>query len=426
MKDEEKTIEQIIAELDDMGKKAASKKSKEQSNDSEKDLTFAEGESQQPLGESREGKTDDESTGRSEEQGMKEQLEDVIGEEPFEELFKGEESLKELQPGVLAEDLILEEFHDDTISEESFDQMFSEESSKRSLSEELGGDPPEEPPTPPRKRVSKRISRLTAFLGIVLLAGVLSALFVYPTMYEHRSMKYGDKTYPVKINRITQSVQYYDGEEWRKKPLTRISSYRGFVKVNKEKHQAASRATQETFPKASPSKVSPETSATIPAETSPENVVKAPAKATGVTPEEAHVSDGRPLAKREPEKTAKVTKKTVTEQKLSSQDKTRPQVEKETDVITQEKPYTIQISSMRSLILAEMLLKDLKTKGMDARMYRFKTRNQGVWHVIFIGHFTDGRTAITYMKKEKINDTYPGSFVRRTPRYASNIRKEKG
>jgi cell division septation protein DedD len=426
MKDEEKTIEQIITELNDMEKRAAGKKSKKPSKDSEKDVTFAEGESQQSLGESRGGKAGDESTGHSEEQDLEEQLEDVIGEEPFEELFKGKESLREPKPGVPAEDLIREELHDETTSEESFDQMFSEESSEKSLSEEQGGEPPEEPPTPPRKRVPKRISQLTVFFGIVLLAGVLSVLFVYPTMYERRSMKYGDKTYPVKINRITQSVQYYDGKKWRNKPLTRISSYRGSIKFNREKHQAGSRAAQETFPNVSPPKVLPETSANIPAETSPENVVKAPAKTTGTTSEKSHVSDGRPFAKRDPEKTAKVTEKTVTEQKLGSQDKTRPQVEQETDVITQEKPYTIQISSMRSLILAKMLLNDLKKNGMDALMYRFETRNQGVWHVIFVGHFTDGRTAITYMKKEKINDTYPGSFVRKTPRYASNIRKEKG
>ncbi len=396
MKDEEKTIEQIIAELDDMGKKAAGKKSEEQNDDSEKDVTFAEGESQQPHEETREVKTGDESTGHSEEQGLEE-----------------------------------------VISEESFDQMFSEESSEKSLSEEPGGEPPDEPPPSPEKRVSMRISRLTVFLGLALLAIILSALFVYPTMYEHRSMKYGDKTYIVRINRITQSAQYYDGGEWRSKPLTRISSYRGSIKVNKENLQVTSKATQEAFPRASSPKVSPEPSATI----FPETVVKAPAKTTvvapanapvkipqiapPVTPEEAPVPGERPLAKREPGKTAKVTEKTSTEQKLVYQDKKRTKVNKEADVITQEKPYTIQISSMRSLILAEMLLKDLKKKEIDAFMYKFETRNQGVWHVIFIGHFTDGGTATTYMKEEKINDIYPNSFVRKTPRYASDIRKKQ-
>ena len=368
MKDEEKTIEQIIAELDDMEKKAAGKKFEEQNDDSEKDVTFAEGEFQQPHEKTREVKTGDESTGHSEEQGPEEQLEEVI-------------------------------------SEESFDQMFPEESSGKSLSEEPGGKPPEGLPTPPEKRVSMRVSRLAVFLGIVLVAGALSALFVYPTMYEHRSMKYGDKTYPVKINRITRSVQYYDGNEWRSKPLTRISSYKGSISAE----------TSPAIVEKTPAKTKVVAPSNAP--------VKIPQVAPAVTSEETHVSGGKPLAKKEPEKTAKVTEDTITEQKLVSRDKKRTKVDKESGVSTQEKPYTIQISSMRSLILAEMLLKDLKKKGIDAFMHKFETRNQGIWHVLFIGHFTDGGTAATYMKEEKIKDTYPGSFVRKAPRYTPDMRK---
>jgi hypothetical protein len=63
-----------------------------------------------------------------------------------------------------------------------------------------------------------------AFLGAAVVAMVcltvlLYGVFFWPRLYDVASVKTGDKIYPVRINRITGNVNYFDGEAWRNAPV---------------------------------------------------------------------------------------------------------------------------------------------------------------------------------------------------------------
>ncbi len=77
---------------------------------------------------------------------------------------------------------------------------------------------PDSFPGDKRQDPSPRKARV---LIVACLAAVLFAVFVWPTPYDHDSVNWGGRTYPVKTNRLTGKASYFDGETWN--PMARLS-----------------------------------------------------------------------------------------------------------------------------------------------------------------------------------------------------------
>ena len=54
---------------------------------------------------------------------------------------------------------------------------------------------------------------------IMALLAVLFAVFIWPTLYHRDKVISGSKIYPLRTNRISEHVQYYDGKKWRDPPI---------------------------------------------------------------------------------------------------------------------------------------------------------------------------------------------------------------
>lgn len=80
--------------------------------------------------------------------------------------------------------------------------------------------------------------------------------------------------------------------------------------------------------------------------------------------------------------------------------------------ITAGKPYSIQIRAMRDAEEARGFITALKAKGLDAYSLEVNLKDIGVWHRIFIGHFSTEEEASRYLREHRLADTYPGCLVR--------------
>ncbi len=94
-----------------------------------------------------------------------------------------------------------------------------------------------------------------------------------------------------------------------------------------------------------------------------------------------------------------------------AQDKTGSLSER-TVAASHDKPYSIQIRAIRDAEEAERFVKALTDKGLDAYALKVNLKNIGIWHRIFVGHFSDEPEALRYLKDRRIMETFPGSLVR--------------
>ena len=251
--------------------------------------------------------------------------------------------------------------------------------------EEPSESTPEGQPGPPLDQRSFSGLRTTLLLLLFFISLGLYAYFVYPTMYENRTTKSGDMTYPVRINRLTKSMQYYHMGEWHSGPILKTTTYRAHVTIPSKNDLIP--AEKETLNTAE------ETRVTVP-ETAPIPSVES---STDEKTEEKNIAT--------PEKEVEKEEDVVVNGTLPLGEKTVKPV--------QEYFYTIQISSMRFKEFAEEFLKELERKGIGAHMRVIETEKHGLWYVIYIGHFASRKDAVAYMKEKNIPDSYPDSYIRK-------------
>jgi len=413
MKDEEKTIDQIIADLEKMEKEVAAKKLKEQSDDVEKDIAFEEG----ALEESAEEPTEELTLEEPQEVPFNEAQEAPL-EEPL------EERLAEAPP----EDLPREELSSELPPVQTISSMQQDLPPEGPPPEEPGDEPPDEPPASPPKKRSLPVSRTTLILLIFLISLGLYAYFVYPTMYENRTMRSEDKTYPAKINRLTKSMQYYEMGKWYNGPIPKTSTYRArlttpskarVAPAEKKPLKAVEEAPVKAIEKA-PAEEPAKAAVKAPPEAPVETVVKAPEKERGPV-ETIGKAPGKiletapvPSVEPSPEKKAiqEAEKKAEKPEEVGIAKVEFPP-KKEIVKPAKEYIYAIQVSSMRFKEFAEEFLENLERKGVDAHMRVIETKKHGLWYTIYIGHFADRKETVTYMKEKKITDSYPGSCIRK-------------
>jgi hypothetical protein len=245
--------------------------------------------------------------------------------------------------------------------------------------------PPERQPVPPPKKRSLPVLRTTLIILLFLISLGLYAYFVYPTMYENRTVKSGDTAYPVKINRLTKSMQYYHMGTWHDGPILKTSTYRAHVTIPSDARSVPAEDTTLKAAEETPVKV-PETNPVPSVESPPEKKVDtaiAEAEKEAEKPEEVAIAKSTLLPG---EKIVKPAGQYI---------------------------YAIRISSMRLKKFAEEFLEETERKGLDAHMRVIETEKHELWYAIYIGHFADREEAVTYMKEKNITDSYPGSYIRK-------------
>jgi cell division septation protein DedD len=230
----------------------------------------------------------------------------------------------------------------------------------RDLPVEMPLDAPE-----PRIPLSENKIRVvfTKKIKAILLAtaaAVLFGIFIWPTAYDHDSMKSGDRVYSIRTNRITGQASYLDGGQWKPMPFPQVRKVPDVKAMPKKAETAA-----------------------------PEKV-----------PVAAETTAAQKKEKTEPAKPAAPPVETK---------KALPPAQAETE----KKPYAVQIAAIRDGEKARTIVNQLKRGGFDAHMAKVTVKDQGIIYRIFLGRFAAREKALKHLTDKKIKDQYPGSFVQK-------------
>lgn len=87
------------------------------------------------------------------------------------------------------------------------------------------------------------------------------------------------------------------------------------------------------------------------------------------------------------------------------------------------KPFAIQIKAVRGIEMATEFTKVLKEEGIDAYWSEMSAKDGGTLYRILVGHFASREEALAYMKKNRIEISYPGSYIQKNAEAVS--KKEK-
>lgn len=235
-----------------------------------------------------------------------------------------------------------------------------------------------QPPVPEGGRRRMIPGALAAvFIGVCVL---LYGAFFWPTLYDLTLIHTGGKMYPIRINRITGNVVYFDGEQWRNAPVP------------------ASGAPVPATPL--PVTTAPAQEASVPAAAAP---VSAPPLAAqpAILPQQEASPD---LRQRPPHASPR----------LQAQASTAPQAKQtHRHGVQKDKLFAIQIKSFDNPAEAWKLVEDLRKAGMETDSVAAPVGARGIWNRVLIGRFKDTNEALKFMQEHKIKDAYPDSFIQK-------------
>jgi len=219
----------------------------------------------------------------------------------------------------------------------------------------------------------RRIIPVALAAVIVCVCVLLYGAIFWPTLYDVASISTGDKIYPIRINRITGNVFYFDGEQWRNAPVPATSV---------------------------PVAVAPAPEASVPAPTAP--VAVAPLTAQNATlPQQAALPDRRQAP-------APVSPQAQTQASSAHQSKQTPSRGAAADRL-----FAIQIKSFDNPADAWKLVEDLRKTGMETDSVAVPVGARGIWNRVLIGRFKNPNEALKFMQEHKIKDAYPDSFIQK-------------
>lgn len=117
---------------------------------------------------------------------------------------------------------------------------------------DLPGEMPPDASEPPiSSSEHKKKFVFTKKLKLILLtatSAILFGIFIWPTAYDHDSMKSGDRIYSIRTNRITGQVSYLDSGQWNTMPIPQV----GKISDVKAMPKKAGTAAPEKAPAAPP------------------------------------------------------------------------------------------------------------------------------------------------------------------------------
>jgi len=94
----------------------------------------------------------------------------------------------------------------------------------------------------------------------------------------------------------------------------------------------------------------------------------------------------------------------VAQSKKSNSEKAKPKI---------FRPFAIQIKAVRGIEMAMEYTKVLKEEGIDAYWSEMNVKGGGTLYRILVGHFASHEEALNYMKSNRIDSNYPGSYIQK-------------
>ncbi|MFA5180320.1 MAG: SPOR domain-containing protein [Syntrophales bacterium] len=198
-------------------------------------------------------------------------------------------------------------------------------------------------PIPKKEGSANRILFTAIGLFFTLSLLCMVAIFFWPTIYYYESLNLGEKVYPLRINKLTGEISYFNGTLWLSPPVAETAKKPVYGNLNNP-------------------------AAIIPPAT---NSIKAP-----------------------------VEEPTAAPALLKTRDKGK---------------YVIQIKSFpeNSKKDAQTFMEDVKKRVPEIQMKTVQIAGHGVWYRIWVGNFSTLKEASHTMKKLKLSDSYPDSFIRK-------------
>lgn len=213
---------------------------------------------------------------------------------------------------------------------------------------------------------------------LVCVCVLAFGVFFWPTLYDVAMIHQDGRLYPLRVNRITGDVLYFDGQQWRDTPIpTSKSSVPG------------------TPLAAAPPTVSSAPAPAVPPAASP------PAVQTKTQPQNNALPDRRH---------APAPPSSRMQRKESSVRETgqKPSREGRKDAF-----LAIQIRAYANPDEAKKLVEELRKKGLEADHVPVTVGTRGVLNRVLIGQFRDSAAALRFMRDKKIKEAYPDSFIQK-------------
>lgn len=428
MSDEDKSMEEIVAELE----RFEAKRREEKDSAAEDEPVIEE-------------------TVESEEAAVPEYPQDgLILERPFEEQSPDDSSPEEGGPEA-----------------ETLNEDVPEEAGPPEEVMDVAGPPPEkggnEPlDEQPEKSDQPHSSRMTIVLALVLALLIAAAYFVWPTIYEHGTATIQGTTYALRTHRLTGDREYRVGEKWLNTPPAETSTYRGRISVPVKAAPAPKEAeaeegrgsitkevqTQAVAPSIPPPETEPKEEVSSSEGTLPPVPVEEPAahedKTAVAGEKQSEVSESERDREAQAEDAAETVqvkpgentmKETVTstapltrnipasageydtpvshEITRAGETKTDSPAEKIVPKPEAKGGYAVQIGAMRVREFAYEMLETAEDRGFEAQMRTVTSKAGSLWHLVLLGSFADADEALVFIKEKKLAEIYPGCFVKK-------------
>ncbi|MDQ5985591.1 MAG: hypothetical protein CSYNP_01305 [Syntrophus sp. SKADARSKE-3] len=237
------------------------------------------------------------------------------------------------------------------------------------------------------------------FLGTIVIAMFIAGgAFFWPTLYHYETLKSGNQIFPVRINRVTSETTYFNGQSWVKPPMITENKFHSLPSS-----LPAPTPPPKTDMETQPTQSSQEKPKSLPPASSPtEN-----ARQTLIQKKADSQESDLNLRKSAPAAPS-VTDKVAKAPKVSAPPPSPP--------LGKSGPFSIQITAYQEESKAKALVKDLnigKVKN-EIKIQKIIHKEKGVWYRVLMGQFKTREEALRYLKKEKIADAFPGSFVQHT------------
>jgi cell division septation protein DedD len=270
--------------------------------------------------------------------------------------------------------------------------------SEETFSEILSGETQQDGIRDDRPSTAARYSLLLRypwFIGSVATMVVLTFMFlVWPTLYHYDSLKVGTKIYPLRINRLTAHLAYFDGKAWLDSSiLDDITSQQA---VDSQPFPARSVITPpEIAALPVPPFVEPaEGNAAGPPSTRRSETLMNPMPFTSSADSYSNAGNvpSPPVSVKAPPNPPNAMK--------IARDK--------------EKRYSIQIKAFRGEQEAQAFADDMKKMEPEIHIETVLLEGSGVWHRILLGNFKTENEALSYFTVKKAKELYPGSFIKKS------------
>ena len=233
--------------------------------------------------------------------------------------------------------------------------------------------------------------------AIAVIAMLIIGLFVWPTIYRFDVIKAGDKIYPLRINRLTSGIAYFNGKDWSPPPVPIDTPAQSREQL---RPALSAPAAPTVMP---PDRPAGERTATAqkPAEKDIPAVIP---KKKAVEEKAVKFSKSAPAAPSEPPR-----------RKVSQQQERRVQIQEPAKAkIGQGGAFSIQLKAFQDEEKARNYMQGLKSPQGTLRIQKTLGKDKTVWYRVLLGQFKTRDEAIVYIQKKKIQQTYPGSFIQNT------------